>query len=88
MPLCQDLIFSRLGSSMHVWSMIASAILLAVVASAQVPARTHSTLVLPIPGFVKRRAEARILKTALADLKALIEGTGGSAATSTSESAS
>jgi hypothetical protein len=30
-------------------------------------------LVLPIPGFVKRRAEARILKTALADLKALIE---------------
>jgi len=45
-------------------------------------------LVLPIPGFVKRRAEARILKTALADLKALIEGTGGSTATSTSESAS
>ncbi len=30
-------------------------------------------LVLPIPGFVKRRAEARILKTALPDLKALIE---------------
>lgn len=30
-------------------------------------------LVLPIPGFVKRRAEARIIKTALADLKALIE---------------
>jgi len=30
-------------------------------------------LVLPIPGFVKRRAEARILKTALSDLKALIE---------------
>src|SRR5690349_1983361 len=30
-------------------------------------------LVLPIPGFVKRRAEARILKTALADLKMLIE---------------
>jgi uncharacterized membrane protein len=30
-------------------------------------------LVLPIPGFVKRRAEARILKTALADLKSLIE---------------
>jgi hypothetical protein len=30
-------------------------------------------LVLPIPGFVKRRAEARILKTALADLKQLVE---------------
>lgn len=34
-------------------------------------------LVLPIPGFVKRRAEARILKTALADLKALIESSHG-----------
>jgi uncharacterized membrane protein len=30
-------------------------------------------LVLPIPGFVKRRAEARILKTALSDLKQLVE---------------
>jgi len=30
-------------------------------------------LVLPIPGFVKRRAEARILKTALTDLKEVIE---------------
>jgi hypothetical protein len=30
-------------------------------------------LVLPIPGFVKRRAEARILKTALSDLKELVE---------------
>lgn len=30
-------------------------------------------LVLPIPGFVKRRAEARILKTALTDLKQLVE---------------
>lgn len=30
-------------------------------------------LVLPIPGFVKRRAEARIIKTALSDLKSLIE---------------
>jgi hypothetical protein len=30
-------------------------------------------LVLPIPGFVKRRAENRILKTALSDLKQLIE---------------
>jgi hypothetical protein len=39
-------------------------------------------LVLPIPGFVKRRAEARILKIALVDLKALIEGT---ATASTSE---
>jgi hypothetical protein len=28
---------------------------------------------LPIPGFVKRRAEARILKTALTDLKEVIE---------------
>jgi uncharacterized protein YndB with AHSA1/START domain len=31
-------------------------------------------LFLPIPGFVKRRAEARILRTALTDLTALIEG--------------
>jgi len=30
-------------------------------------------LLLPIPGFVKRRAEARILKTALTDLKEVIE---------------
>jgi uncharacterized membrane protein len=30
-------------------------------------------LILPIPGFVKRRAETRILKTALTDLKQLIE---------------
>jgi uncharacterized protein YndB with AHSA1/START domain len=30
-------------------------------------------LLLPIPGFVKRRAEARILKTALTDLKQLVE---------------
>lgn len=30
-------------------------------------------LVLPIPGFVKRRAEARIIKTALSDLKAMVE---------------
>jgi uncharacterized protein YndB with AHSA1/START domain len=36
-------------------------------------------LVLPIPGFVKRRAEARIIKTALADLKALIESRTSSA---------
>jgi hypothetical protein len=50
MLLCQDLIFSRLGSSMHLWSMIASAVTLAVVASAQVPARTATTLVLPITG--------------------------------------
>ncbi len=30
-------------------------------------------LVLPIPGFVKRRAEARIIRTALPDLKQMIE---------------
>jgi ribosome-associated toxin RatA of RatAB toxin-antitoxin module len=30
-------------------------------------------LILPIPGFVKRRAETRILKTALTDLKQLVE---------------
>ena len=30
-------------------------------------------LLVPIPGFVKRRAEARILKTALTDLKNLVE---------------
>jgi hypothetical protein len=35
---------------MHFWSMIASAVLLAVIVSAQTPARTHSALVLPIPG--------------------------------------
>ena len=29
---------------------------------------------MPIPGFVKRRAEARILKTALDELKARVEG--------------
>ena len=28
----------------------------------------------PIPGFVKRRAEARIIKTALSELKARVEG--------------
>ena len=32
-------------------------------------------LIMPIPGFVKRRAEARILKTALDSLKARVEGT-------------
>lgn len=31
-------------------------------------------LVYPIPGFVKRRAEGRILKTALDELKARVEG--------------
>jgi len=31
-------------------------------------------LVYPIPGFVKRRAESRILKTALSELKARVEG--------------
>jgi uncharacterized membrane protein len=31
-------------------------------------------LVYPIPGFVKRRAEARLLKTALIELKARVEG--------------
>ncbi len=35
---------------MHLWPVIASAVLLAVAASAQAPARTQSTLVLPIPG--------------------------------------
>jgi ribosome-associated toxin RatA of RatAB toxin-antitoxin module len=30
-------------------------------------------LIMPIPGFVKRRAEARILKTALDELKARVE---------------
>jgi hypothetical protein len=32
-------------------------------------------LIMPIPGFVKRRAEARILKTALDELKARVERT-------------
>lgn len=31
-------------------------------------------LIMPIPGFVKRRAEAKILKTALDELKARVEG--------------
>jgi hypothetical protein len=31
-------------------------------------------LIVPIPGFVKRRAEARIIKTALLELKARVEG--------------
>jgi uncharacterized membrane protein len=31
-------------------------------------------LIVPIPGFVKRRAEAKILKTALIELKARVEG--------------
>jgi uncharacterized membrane protein len=31
-------------------------------------------LVYPIPGFVKRRAEAKIIKTALIELKARVEG--------------
>jgi uncharacterized membrane protein len=31
-------------------------------------------LVYPIPGFVKRRAESRIIKTALSELKARVEG--------------
>jgi len=33
-------------------------------------------LIMPIPGFVKRRAEARILKTALDELKARVERAG------------
>jgi ribosome-associated toxin RatA of RatAB toxin-antitoxin module len=32
-------------------------------------------LVVPLPGFVKRRAEARIMHTALRDLKAFVEPT-------------
>jgi uncharacterized membrane protein len=31
-------------------------------------------LIVPIPGFVKRRAEARIIKTALLELKSRVEG--------------
>lgn len=31
-------------------------------------------LIYPIPGFVKRRAEAKIIKTALIELKARVEG--------------
>lgn len=44
------------------------------------PARTEVSyelsidLIMPIPGFVKRRAEARILKTALDELKTRVEG--------------
>jgi ribosome-associated toxin RatA of RatAB toxin-antitoxin module len=33
-------------------------------------------LVVPLPGFVKRRAEARIMHTALRDLKAFVEPNG------------
>lgn len=50
-------------------------------ASTEVVYELSVDLVLPIPGFVKRRAEARILKTALADLKSLIESSIGRAST-------
>jgi hypothetical protein len=35
-------------------------------------------LVVPLPGFVKRRAEARIMQTALRDLKARVEAVAAS----------
>lgn len=48
-------------------------------AAADEPGRTEVTyhleveLVVPLPGFVKRRAEGRLLHTAIADLKAYAE---------------
>jgi uncharacterized protein YndB with AHSA1/START domain len=50
------------------------------------PASTHVIyelsidLIMPIPGFIKRRAEARILKTALDQLKTRVEGAAGATA--------
>jgi hypothetical protein len=38
-------------------------------------------LVVPLPGFVKRRAEGRIMGTALRELKARVESTGADATT-------
>ena len=35
-------------------------------------------LVVPLPGFVKRRAETRIMQTALRDLKARVEAVAAS----------
>ena len=35
-------------------------------------------LVVPLPGFVKRRAEGRIMQTALRDLKARVEAVAAS----------
>ena len=35
-------------------------------------------LVVPLPGFVKRRAETRIMQTALGDLKARVEAVAAS----------
>jgi hypothetical protein len=42
-------------------------------ASTDVSYELSIDLIMPIPGFVKRRAEARILKTALDELKARVE---------------
>jgi hypothetical protein len=39
-------------------------------------------LKVPLPGFVKRRAEGRIMGTALRELKAAVEGSGTHPATS------
>ncbi|MEX1218222.1 MAG: SRPBCC family protein [Acidimicrobiales bacterium] len=43
-------------------------------ASTEVVYELAIDLVYPIPGFVKRRAEGRIIKTALGELKARVEG--------------
>ena len=37
--------------------------------------RVEADLVVPIPGFVKRRAETRIIRTALEDLRRRVEAT-------------
>ena len=43
-------------------------------ASTEVTYHLTVELLFPLPGFVKRRAEARIIKTALRELKAHLEG--------------
>ncbi len=43
-------------------------------ASTEVTYHLTVELLLPLPGFVKRRAEARIIKTALRELRAHLEG--------------
>jgi ribosome-associated toxin RatA of RatAB toxin-antitoxin module len=47
--------------------------------SAEVVYELTVELVIPLPGFVKRRAEARIMRTALRELKTFVESAGDSA---------
>lgn len=47
--------------------------------STEITYRLTVDLVVPLPGFVKRRAEGRIMGTALRDLKARVESSGAGA---------